>query len=188
MLELLSLLVEHSPNRMETLTFLVKDVLQEVPYLNKGNGVPIFPTCSHQTVGSYFSIVLEFLWKELATLFDSPLEKTKDHTVAATLMDVMQQMISLLQSLFALTKEHETLAKKSILLQQLKFGSRFIETFVLRALPFFQVHFQHHEETILRCIRHLHSWSHQLYHIISHGKREKDENLGKEAPRAKKST
>merc|ERR1712194_298319 len=87
---------------------------------------------------------------------------------------------------FALTKEHEALAKKSILLQQLKFGSRFMETFVLRAIPFFQVHFQHHEETILDIIRLLQKWSQQLYHIISHGKREKDEILGKEAPRAKK--
>ena len=184
--KLLFLLVEYSPNRMDTLTFLVKDVLQEVPYLSKGSGVAIFPTCSHQTVGSYFSTVLQFLWKDLVTLFESPLGKTKDHAVAAKTMDLMEQMIALLQSIFTLTKEHESLAKKPILLQQLKFGSRFIETFVLRALPFFQIHFKHHEEIILTVIRQLHSCSQQLYHIISHGKREKDENLGKEAPRAKK--
>mmetsp|Transcript_131 Transcript_131/g.229 ORF Transcript_131/g.229 Transcript_131/m.229 type:complete len:329 (+) Transcript_131:1-987(+) len=184
--KLLSLFVEHSPNRMDTLSHLVNDVLQEVPHLGKGKGVAVFPTCSHQTFGNYYSTVLEYLWKELVNLFNSPLGKTKDPTAASKAMELMHKMIGLLQSLFGLTKDHEALAKKSIIFQQLKFGSRFIETFVLKAIPFFQVHFQHHEDTILDIIRLLQRWSHQLYHIISHGKREKDANLTKEAPRAKK--
>mmetsp|Transcript_38641 Transcript_38641/g.81257 ORF Transcript_38641/g.81257 Transcript_38641/m.81257 type:complete len:814 (-) Transcript_38641:249-2690(-) len=184
--KLLSLLVEHSPNRMETLTRLVNDVLNEVPHLDKGQGVAIFPTCSHQTFGSYYSIVLEYLWKELVNLFESPVGKTKDPDAAPRAMVLMQELIGLLQSVFGLTKDNDVLAKKSILLQQLKFGSRFIETFVMKAIPFFQTHFQHHEETILDIIRHLQKWSHQLYHIITHGKREKDAILNKEAPRAKK--
>jgi len=184
--KLLSLSVEHSPNRMKTLSHLVTDVLQEVPFLEKGKGVTIFPTCSHPTFGNYYSTVLEYLWKELVNLFDSPTGKTKDPYVAARALDHMKEMIGLLQSLFDLTKENDALAKRIILLQQLKFGSRFIETFVLKAIPFFQVHFQQFEETILDIIRLVQKWSRQLYHIISHGKREKDASLAKEAPRAKK--
>ena len=51
---------------------------------------------------------------------------------------------------------------------------------------FVNIHFSHYEEDILETIRQLQSWSRQLYHIISHGKREKDASLAKEAPRAKK--
>mmetsp|Transcript_1563 Transcript_1563/g.2836 ORF Transcript_1563/g.2836 Transcript_1563/m.2836 type:complete len:184 (+) Transcript_1563:2794-3345(+) len=98
----------------------------------------------------------------------------------------MKEMIGLLQSLFDLTKENDALAKRIILLQQLKFGSQFIETFVLKAIPFFQVHFQQFEETILDIIRLFQKWSRQLYPFLSHGKREKDASLDKEAPRAKK--
>lgn len=68
--KLLSLFVEHSPNRMEILSRLVNDVLQKVPHLDKGKGVAAFPTCSHQTFGSYYSTVLEYLWKELVSLFN----------------------------------------------------------------------------------------------------------------------
>ncbi|KAL7541555.1 hypothetical protein ACHAXR_011033 [Thalassiosira sp. AJA248-18] len=184
---LLSLFVEHSPNRMETLQRLVNDVLSEVPHLDKGQGVAVFPTCSHHTFGSYYSTVLEYLVKELVSLFDSPMGKTKDPNAASRVTELVKEMIGLLNLSFNLTRDNDSLAKKSILLQQLKFGSRFIETFVSKSIPFFQVHFQTHEETILDIIRRLQKWSRQLYYIISHGKREKDANLAKEAPRAKKS-
>ncbi|KAL3799645.1 hypothetical protein ACHAW5_004516 [Stephanodiscus triporus] len=181
---LLSLLVKHSPNRMRTLSHLVCDVLAEVPFLDKGKGVTVFPTCSKVTFASFHSIVLEYIGKELVKLFDSPLGKTKDPNSASAVLESVKEMIGLLQSIFDLTKEHD--AKKSILLHQLKFGSRFIETFVLKAMPFCQVHFQPHQDSILDIIRLLRKCSHRLHHIMSHGKREKDVGLAKEAPRAKK--
>ena len=186
--KLLTLFIEHSSNRMEALSNLVRDVLSEVPHLDKKEkcGVAAFPTCSHQTFGCYYSTCLEYIHKELVRLFDSPLGKTKDPASALRAMDQMKEMITLLQSLFDLTKESESLAKKAILLQQLKFGSRFIETFVSKAIPFFQVHFANHQDTILAVIKLIQKWSRQLYHIIAHGKKEKDANLAKEAPRAKK--
>ena len=184
--ELLSLLVKHSPDKLAKLEFLVDDVLLAVPHLEKGQGVEeTFPTCTLQTFGSFFSTTLEYLWKELGSLFDSS-EGTKaspDRVFAA-----MKRMIDLLQKLFNLTKEHDSLAKKPILLQQLKFGSRFIETFVSKAIPYFQVkgRFEQHGETIVEIIKLLQKPSRQLSHIISHGKREKIAILAKEAPRATK--
>ena len=184
--KLLSLLVEHSSNRVETLSCLVSDVLTEVPHLEKGHSVTPWPTCSHQTFGCYFSAVLEYLVKELVKLFESPWGKTKDPNAAAKAIASMNKMIELMHQLFKLTRDNDTLAKKAILLQQLKFGSRFIETFVSKAMPFFQTHFEIHEESVLSTIQNFHRWSRNLYHIIAHGKREKDANLAKEAPRAKK--
>lgn len=181
--KLLSLFIKHSSNRMECISRLVNDVLKEVPYLDKGKGVATHPTCSAQTFGCFYSTTLEYLFQELTSLFDSPLLKIRD---PATSLDHLQEIIAMLDTLFGLTKDHESLAKTSILLHQLKFGSRFVESFVAKAIPFFQTHFQQHEDVILGIIRNVQKWSCQLYHIISHGKREKDANLAKEAPRAKK--
>ncbi|KAL3808327.1 hypothetical protein ACHAXA_004056, partial [Cyclostephanos tholiformis] len=181
---LLSLLVKHAPNRIRTLSHLVRDVLAEVPFLDKGKGVTVFPTCTKATYGCFHSIILEYLGKELVMLFDSPLGKTKDPTVASTVLASIKDMILLLQSVFEVTKEFD--AKKSVLLHQLKFGSRFIETFVLKAMPFCQIHFRPHQDSIIDIIRLLQKCSNQLHHITSHGKREKDAGLAKEAPRAKK--
>jgi hypothetical protein len=181
---LLSLLVKHSPDRMRTLSHLVCDVLAEVPFLDKGKGVTVFPTCTKATFASFHSIILEYLGKELVKLFDSSLGKTKDPMAASNVLASVKNMIRLLQSVFELTKEHD--AKKSVLLHQLKFGSRFIETFVLKAMPFCQLFFQPHQDSILDIIRLLQKCSHRLHHITSHGKRARDAGLAKEAPRAKK--
>jgi hypothetical protein len=99
-------------------------------------------------------------------------------------MNLLQRMIRLLQELSDLTNEQTS--KNFLSLQHLKFGSRFLETFVLNAIPFFQVHFRDHQESILETIRCVQTWSRELYHILSHGKRKKDAKLAKEAPRAKK--
>ncbi len=181
---LLSLFVEHSPNRIKTLSHLVDDVLQEVRVLGKDEVVPTFPTCSNQTVGYFHSTVLQFLWKEIENIFHAPLGKTKDPTAATSVLHNLQQMATLLKSLSDLSNEYST--KKFLLLQHLKFGSKFLESFVLKAIPFFQVHFREHQESILDIIRCIQTWSRGLYHIISHGKRKKDSMLFKEAPRAKK--
>lgn len=178
---LLSLFVEHSPNRMKTLSHLVNDVLQEVRVLEKGEVVPAFPTCSHQTIEFFHSTVLRFLWKEIEERFNSTSGKTKDPT---STMKILQQMADLLKSMAELSHEHSN--KKFVLLQHLKFGSRFLETFVLNAIPFCQVNFSDHQESILDIIRCIQTWSRGLYHIVSHGKRKKDAMLAKEAPRAKK--
>ena len=181
---LLSLVIKHSSDRMKAMTHLVTDVLAEVPFLDKGSSVAIFPTCSRMTFPCFYATVMQFLWKELVKLFDSPLGKTKDPIAALPVLESMKDMIVLLQQLFDLTKELD--AKKTTLLQQLKFGSRFIETFVVKAIPFCQVHFTSHQDSIIEIIRLLQKCSHRLNHIISHGKREKDAGLAKEAPRAKK--
>lgn len=181
---LLSLVIKHSSDRMKAMTHLVIDVLAEVPFLDKGSSVAIFPTCSRMTFPCFYATVMQFLWKELVKLFDSPLGKTKDPVAALTVLESMKDMIVLLQQLFDLTKELDS--KKTTLLQQLKFGSRFIETFVVKAIPFCQVHFSSHQDLIIEIIRLLQKCSHRLNHIMSHGKREKDAGLAKEAPRAKK--
>lgn len=181
---LLSLVIKHSSDRMKAMTHLVIDVLAEVPFLDKGSSVAIFPTCSRVTFPCFYATVIQFLWKELVKLFDIPLGKTKDPIAALPVLESMKDMIVLLQQLFDLTKELD--AKKTTLLQQLKFGSRFIETFVVKAIPFCQVHFTSHQDSIIEIIRLLQKCSHRLNHIMSHGKREKDAGLAKEAPRAKK--
>jgi len=182
--KLLALFLEHAPNRMESLTLLVNEVLLELPHTEKCKGpVTTFPTCTSQSFGSYYSVVMGYLWKELVKLFGCD---TKNPAVAKTLMDTMAELIDLLQSLFNLTKKNECLAKKAILLQQLKCGSKFIEVFVSKALPFFQVHFEQHQDAIFELIRRMQKNCRQMYAIIAHGKREKDVNLAKETPRAKK--
>lgn len=184
--KLLALYIEHSPNRMERLANLVNDVLSEVPHLDKGKGVTAYPTCTHMTFGSYFSTSFEYTTKQLVALLNSNTVKSKDPDEAARAIEKIKEMNELLQSMFDLTKDYDSLAKKSILLQQLKFGARFIETFVSKAMPFFQIHFDRHDEAILDVIRRLQTWSRQLHHIMAHGKREKDAILNREAPRAKK--
>ena len=158
-----------------------------MPALAKGKCVAAFETCSHHTFGSYYSSSLEYLSRELASLFGSDAAKTKDPRVAGKMLEKLEHLVELLSSLFSLTKHNDSLAKKNVILQQLKFGSKFVEIFVGKAIPFFQVHFQHHEKAIISIIRDVNrKCAHQLHHIISHGKREKDSNLAKEAPKAKK--
>lgn len=183
--KLLILLLEHSSDRMSSLTRLVNDVLLELPHTEKCKGpVTNYPTCSSSSFGSYYTVVISYLWKELVKLFDCD---TKNPAVAKKMFENMAELINLLQTLFDLTKENECLAKKAILLQQLKLGSKFIETFVAKAIPFFQVHFEQHQDTIFELIRQMQMNCRQMYAIIAHGKREKDANLAKEGPRAKKS-
>lgn len=158
-----------------------------MPALVKGKCVAAFETCSHHTFGSYYSSSLEYLSRELASLLGSDATKTKDPRVAGKILEKLERLIELLSTLFSLTKHNDSLAKKNVILQQLKFGSKFVEIFVGKAIPFFQVHFQHHEKAIISIIRDVNRrCAHQLHHIISHGKREKDSNLAKEAPKAKK--
>ena len=183
--KLLTLFLEHSPDRMSSLTTTVDDVLLELPHTEKCKGpVTNYPTCSSSSFGSYYTVVISYLWKELVSLFDCD---TKNPAVAKKMFDKMAELINFLQSLFDLTRENECLAKRAILLQQLKFGSKFIETFVAKAIPFFQVHFEQHKDTIFELIRRMQKNCRQMYFIIAHGKRVKDANLAKEGPRAKKS-
>lgn len=183
--KLLTLFLEHSPDRMSGLTRLVNDVLLELPHTEKCKGpVDNYPTCSSSSFGSYYTVVISYLWKELLKLFDC---NTKNPANAKKMFEKMAELINLLQSLFDLTKENECLAKKAILLQQLKLGSKFIEIFVAKAIPFFQIHFEQHKDTIFELIRLMQKNCRQMYAIIAHGKREKDANLAKEGPRAKKS-
>jgi hypothetical protein len=178
---------EGNLGRISILRLLVNDVLNELPNTEKCKGpVDLFQTCSSQTFSCYYSVVLSFLQKELASLFDSCLGKTKDPSAAKKTLEVVTELVSMIQTLFDLTRKNEALAKKHPLLQQLKWGSRFIETFVSKAIPFFHTHFQQHQDSILMIITDLQKSSRQLYHIISHGKRAKDANLAKETPRSKK--
>lgn len=183
--KLLSLFIEHSSNRLKSLKYVVNDVLLQMPSVGKGEGVDTsFPTCTHQTFPTFFGITLENLWKALVALFDSSSKSTDPDIVLGRL----KGLIGLLQELSTLTKEHDSLAKTNVLLQQLKFGSRFMETFVSKAIPYFQVkgRFEEHEKTILTTIQMLQVPQKQLSYIISHAKREKIAILVKEAPRAKK--
>lgn len=173
--------------RMKTLRLLVNDVLSELPHTEKCMGpVDLFQTCTSQTFGCYYSIIFSYLHKELSSLFDSSLGKTKDPTSARRTLEIAHELVQMMKSLFKLTKDNESLAKKHPLLQQLKWGSRFIETFVSKAIPFFHTHFHNHQESIIIIITDAQKTFKQMYHIISHGKRVKDANLGKETPRAKK--
>lgn len=203
--KLLSLFIEHSliaiPSeanaakqlevecigRMGSLKLLTNDVLNELPHSEKCRGpVALYPTCTLASFGSYYSVVLWNLQKEIGYLFGSSLGKTKDPSVAGKTIEALALQIDLLQTLFTLTRNNDALAKKPYLIQQLKSGSVFVETFVSKVIPFFQTHFQHHEESIFEIIRLLQKCVRQMYHIISYGKREKDANIAKEAPRAKK--
>lgn len=203
--KMLSLLLDHSrveipPNastaiqsdigdlgRMKKLRLLVNDVLGELPHTDKCKGpVDLFQTCTLSTFGCYYSVALSYVHKELSSLFESSLGKTKDPAAGKRTLEYVTELVEMMNCLFRLTKNNHALAKKHQLLQQLKWGSRFIETFVSKALPFFHTHFQNHEEAIICIIRDAQKTFKQLYHIISHGKRVKDANLAKETPRAKK--
>ena len=121
--------------RLSILKLLVNDVLSELPKTEKCKGpVDLFQTCTSQTFGCYYSVVLSYLHKELSALFESSLGKTKDPSSSKRTLEYIAELISMLQSLFGLTKENDALAKKHPLLQQLKWGSRFIETFVSKGM------------------------------------------------------
>jgi hypothetical protein len=121
--------------RLGVLRLVVIDVLNELPTTDKCKGpVDLFQTCTSQTFGCYYSIILSFIQKELCTLFESSLGKTKDPSAAKRTLEYITELVSMLQSLFNLTRDNEALAKKHPLLQQLKWGTRFIETFVSKGL------------------------------------------------------
>ena len=124
-----------SLGRLSTLKLLVNDVLLELPQTEKCKGpVDLFQTCTSQTFGCYYSVVLSYLHKELLTLFESSLGKTIDLSSSKRTLEYITELISMLQCLFGLTKNNDALAKKHPLLQQLKWGSRFIETFVSKGV------------------------------------------------------
>lgn len=172
---------------IEKLRLLVNDVLSELPNTEKCKGpVDLFQTCTSQTFGCYYSVVLLHLNKELSALFESSLGTTKDPTAAKRTLEYVHELVSMMKTLFMLTKSNEALAKKNALLQQLKWGTRFLETLVSKALPFFHAHFQKHQQSILHIIKESQDGFKQIYRIIAHGKRVKDSNLAKETPRSKK--
>jgi hypothetical protein len=176
-----------SLGRIEKLRLLVNDALGELPNTEKCKGpVDLFQTCTSQTFNCYYSVVLLYLHKELSALFESSLGKTKDPTAAKRTLEYVHELVSMMKTLFVLTKSNQTLAKKNALLQQLKWGTRFIETLVSKALPFFHTHFQKHQQAILHIIMESQDVFKQIYRIIAHGKRVKDSNLAKETPRSKK--
>ena len=120
---------------MRTLHLLVNDVICELPNTDKCKGpVDLFQTCTSQTFGSYYSIVLQYIQKELSSLFESSLGKTKDPSVAKRTLDYTDSLVEKLRSLFDLIKDNDVLAKKQPLLQQLKWGSRFVEIFVSKGV------------------------------------------------------
>jgi len=169
------------------LATIIRDVLAELPNTNHCRGpVDEYPTCCLQSFGCYLSVVLSILPKELNLLFDSSLGKTEASYAVEKALLSLAQLVELLSVTFDLTKENPILVKRPYLLQQLKWGTRFMEVIVARVVPFLQKHFQEHEQGIIDIIRHLQGCTRQISSIITHGKREKDTNLAKETPRAKK--
>lgn len=157
--------------RMTTLQFLVEDVLCELPNTDKCKGpVDLFQTCTSQTFGSYFSVVLQYIQKELSSLFDSSLGKTKDPAVAKRTLAYITSLIDKLQKLFDLIKDNEVLAKKQALLQQLKWGSRFVEIFVSKGACYSRVRdlfFNQVSYTTNLLVRLLYKPSHSSTHTSS---------------------
>lgn len=143
-----------------------------------------YPTCTNTTFGYYLSSSLSTLSKELASLFQSKIARS--NKCDQNCLAVLQTLVSHLKQISEITKENPPLARKSHLLMQLKDGSRFIEVFVKYALPFLGNMFGAYEEKVISIIKDTQSVTRQLSYIISHGKRIKDANLVKEAPKVKR--
>jgi len=171
--------------RIPALSKIVDDILCELPNTNGCTGpVESFPTCCYTSFGCYFSAALSMLPRELNALFDSGL--VASHSCVQSSLTVLERLVVLLKLLFDLTKENPRLAKRPFLLMQLKAGTKFMEKFVQRVVPFLEVHFESYEQSVMTIIQCTQQVTRQLNVIISHGKREKDTQLAKEGPRVRK--
>jgi Fanconi anemia group D2 protein len=169
------------------LQVLMKGALAELPNTAGCKGpVEGFPTCCLQSFGSYYSAVFAFLPKELNNLFESSLVKSDTADSIEAAIELLCCLVTLFGDLCDLTKENPVLVRKPYLLSQLKGGTRFMEIFVARAVPYLQKHFQQHNGIVITIIKEVQKSTRQLGRVIAHGKREKDANLAKETPRAKK--
>jgi len=177
--------------RLKSLNNIAMDILPELTNTLRCRGpVENYPTCCYQSFGSYFSAVITFLPKELSYLFDSKYQSitkgTSKPEVVKNTLQILLYMAQLLRISFNLIKDNSVLVKRSFLLQLLRGGTIFMETFVSRAIPFLQTHFRHHEEAIINIIKQVQCSTRHIANAISHGWREKDPLLRKETPRAKK--
>ena len=171
--------------RLAALTTSVNNILRELSYTKDCKGpVEAYPTCSSQSFGSYLSAVMNYIPKDLEFIIDSPLSKSNG--TIEKVLEYTLHLVDLLKSLFGLTKENPQLAKRPYLLTQLRFGTIFMETFVAKAVPFLQTNFSKHDKAVFQIIKSIQMVTRQMGNVINHGKRAKDANIIKEAPRAKK--
>jgi len=174
-----------SLGRLEALTVSVNDILGELPNTTDCKGpVGSYPTCISQSFGSLFAAVLNFLPKELAFVYDSSLAKS--NMTAEKTLDYTLRLLELLNTLFTLTKENPELAKRPFLLSQLRAGTTFLNIFNAKAVKYFETHFTDNESSVVEIIRLVQTMTRQMSNVITHGKREKDANLIRETPRAKR--
>ena len=168
--------------RVGAISTIVEDILAELAITDGCRGpVEAYPTCCYTTFGFFFSSTLTFLPKELCLLFESSATSS-----SGSIIKVLDRLVIFLKILFDLTKDYDSLAKRPVLLNQLRTGTLFMEKFIQKAIPFLETHFEAHQHQILSCISNVQRITRQLNVISSHGKRVKDPLLSKEAPRVKK--
>ena len=143
-----------------------------------------YPTCVNTTFGYFLSSSLSALSKELISLFQSPIAQSDN--CDQNRLEVLQTLVSYLNQMSGIIKRNPPLAKKNYLLTQVKGGSRFIDVFVKYALPFLGNMFDTYEEKVIKIINDTQMATRELSFIIAHGKKTRDANLVKEAPKAKK--
>jgi len=171
--------------RTLALSTVVEEILCKLPDTHQCKGpIESFPTCCSMSFGCYYSAALSMLPRELNSLFDSSV--IGSNPCVNAILSVVQNLIFLLKLLFDLTKENPPLAKRSYLLMQSKAGAKFMEKFIQHVVPFLEIHFESHEQSIMGIIELTQKITRQLNAICGHGKREKDKNIAREAPKVRK--
>ena len=82
---------------------------------------------------------LRFLPKELCLFFESSATSS-----SGSIIKVLDRLVIFLKILFDLTKDYDSLAKRPVLLNQLRTGTLFMEKFIQKAIPFLETHFEAH--------------------------------------------
>ena len=171
--------------RLNAINVLIKEAMLELPSTPDCKGpVASFPTCSRATFSHFLAPVLSTITNEFALVFQEPIAKSDTSTLAC--LAVVRKLISMTTEVFYLSKNNTSLTKSSLLLTQLKIGTKFISVILKHAIPYFTRHFEAHEDAIIELLEMPQKITRQINFILVFGKRSKDSNLVREGPKVRK--
>jgi hypothetical protein len=147
---------------------LVDNVLPELRETDDCQGpVPGYPTLSASTFVLYFATILQCIstcWKKTLE------EHTRLGIDSDTAVSRMKCLVQSFSGLISLTRAHEELEKKSILVTALREGRKFIELFVGPSMKTLSALFAEFQIVIMGFVATLQKATRQLQAICSHAK------------------
>ncbi|OQR95725.1 Fanconi anemia group D2 protein-like [Thraustotheca clavata] len=136
-----------------------------------------YPTLSKKTVGIHLRACCETLVHVTSRLDFSP-----DANSVQVLLHYLTQAALLFKFLVGLTKSFQS---GTIITTVLKHASGFIEN-LLRAMPFFEMHFRQHSQRILKIMLEVQGGTRKLQILCAHGKSTLDSTAASHVPKMKK--